>query len=74
MNVYSKTAMWLMVVWTLGLPAATTVAAAPTAGQPAELSVGQPAPGFELKLLNGKKATVKEFKGKALLIVFWRSG
>ena len=74
MNVYRKTVMCLIMVWMIGLPAATTVAAVPMAGQPVELSVGKPAPGFDLTLLNGKKATLREFQGKAVLIVFWRSG
>jgi hypothetical protein len=61
-------------VWTISLPAATTVTAVPMAGQPVELSVGQPVPGFDLPLLNGKKATLREFQGKSVLVVFWRSG
>ena len=74
MNVCRKKVMWLVMLWMIGLPAATTVAAVPMAGQPVELSVGRPAPGFDLTLLNGKKATLREFQGKAVLIVFWRSG
>jgi len=35
---------------------------------------GQPAPGFDLSLLSGKKVALKEFRGKAVLIVFWQSG
>ncbi len=35
---------------------------------------GQSAPGFDLSLLSGKKVALKEFRGKAVLIVFWQSG
>ena len=73
-NICRNIAMWLIMVWAIGLPTATTVMAAPTAGQPMELAVGQPGPGFDLPLLNGKKATLREFQGKSVLVVFWRSG
>ena len=74
MNICRNIAMWLIMVWTIGLPAAATVTAAPMAGQPVELSVGQPAPGFDLPLLNGKMATLRGFRGKSVVVVFWRSG
>ena len=35
---------------------------------------GRPAPGFDLSLLSGEKVALKEFRGKAVLIVFWQSG
>jgi cytochrome oxidase Cu insertion factor (SCO1/SenC/PrrC family) len=74
MNCYRNIALWLIVAGMIGLPTAATEAAVPTAEQPAELSVGEPAPGFDLPLLNGKKVTLGEFQGKAVLVVFWRSG
>jgi len=73
MNICRNIAMCLIMVWTIGLPA-TAVTASPVAGQPVELSVGQPAPGFDLPLLNGGKLTLREFQGKSVLVVFWRSG
>lgn len=73
MNVYRSIALWLMMAWMIGLPAAAT-AAAPTPRQPAELSVGQLAPDFNLTLFNGKKVSLKSFRGKSVLMVFWRSG
>jgi cytochrome oxidase Cu insertion factor (SCO1/SenC/PrrC family) len=74
MNICRNIAMCLIMVWTIGLSAAATVTASPIAAQPAELSVGQPAPGFDLPLLNGEKVTLGEFQGKSVLVVFWRSG
>ncbi len=35
---------------------------------------GQPAPVFDLSLLNGKRVALKDFKDKAVLIVFWQAG
>ena len=74
MNTCRNIAMCLIMVWTIGLRPATAVTASPMAGQPVELSVGQPAPGFDLPLLNGEKVTLREFQGKSVLVVFWRSG
>lgn len=74
MNIYRSIPMCLIMVWAIGSPAATVAAADPPAGQPVELSVGQPAPGFDLPLLNGKKATLREFQGKPVLVWFWQSG
>jgi len=56
-------------VWAIGIPAAATVAAAP----PAELSIGRPAPDFNLTLFSGKKVSLKSFHGNAVIINFWHS-
>jgi cytochrome oxidase Cu insertion factor (SCO1/SenC/PrrC family) len=75
MNVCRKTAFWLAAAWLIGGLTATTAGAAPAAEQPAvPPSIGQPAPDFDLTLLSGKKVTLKGFRGKAVLIVFWFSG
>lgn len=37
-------------------------------------SVGQPAPDFSLTLLDGRKVSLKEFRGKPVLVNFWHSG
>lgn len=73
MNTCRNIALWLIMVLTIGLPAATTVMAASTAGQPVELSVGQPAPEFDLTLFSGSKITLKEFRGRPVIINFWHS-
>ena len=75
MNVCRKTVVWLAVVWLIGGLTATTAGAAAAAEQPAvPPSIGQPAPDFDLTLLSGKKVTLKGFRGKSVLIVFWYSG
>jgi cytochrome c biogenesis protein CcmG/thiol:disulfide interchange protein DsbE len=74
MNVSRNIAIGLILAWTIGLPSATTVTAVPMAGQPVELSVGQPAPDFDLMLFSGERVTLKSFRGKAVIINFWRSG
>jgi cytochrome oxidase Cu insertion factor (SCO1/SenC/PrrC family) len=74
MNLCRIIAMCLMMVWAIGSPAATMAAADQPAVQPTELIVGQPAPGFDLTLMNGKKATLRQFRGKSVVVVFWRSG
>jgi cytochrome oxidase Cu insertion factor (SCO1/SenC/PrrC family) len=66
--------MWLILVLAIGIPAATTVAAVPESGQPAELTVGQPAPDFNLTLFSGEKVSLKSFRGHSIVINFWRSG
>lgn len=60
-------------VWAIGIPAATTVTAVPLAGQRAELSIGQPAPDFNLTLFSGEKVSLKSFRGNAVIINFWHS-
>jgi peroxiredoxin len=37
----------------------------------AEVAVGQPAPEFQLKTLDGKTAKLSDYKGKAVLLNFW---
>ncbi len=73
MNLCRNIAMWLIMVWVIGIPAATTVTAVPPAGQPAELSIGQPAPDFNLTLFSGGKVSLKSFRGNAVIINFWHS-
>ena len=43
-------------------------------GHPAVPKVGQPAPEFDLTLLNGQKVALKDFLGKLVVIIFWSSG
>ncbi len=74
MNLYRNMALCLLMVWAIGSPAATAAATDPEAGQPVKFTVGQPAPGFDLTLMTGKKATLKQFRGKPVVVVFWRSG
>jgi len=45
--------------------------AAPTSSIAAEPTVGQPAPDFTLFVLNGKKVTAAELKGRVVIINFW---
>jgi cytochrome c biogenesis protein CcmG/thiol:disulfide interchange protein DsbE len=47
--------------------------AGPAGGQPEYVTPlqGKPAPGFTLEDLSGKRHSIAEFKGKALLINFW---
>ncbi len=73
MNICRNAATWLMTVGLIALPS-TAIAATPVPGQPAELSVGQPAPDFNLTLFSGKKVTLKSFLGKAVIVNFWRAG
>lgn len=75
MELHRKIALWIAVVWLTAALAATTAGAAPT-GEQATVPppASQPAPGFDLSLLSGKKVALKEFRGKAVLIVFWQSG
>ena len=74
MNFCRIIAMCLMMVWAIASPAATAAAADPPSAQPAELTVGQPPPDFNLTLLNGKKVTLRALRGKSVVVVFWRSG
>ncbi len=50
-------------------------AAAPAAGEktaaPAAFGVGQPAPDFTLTSLAGEDISLKDFRGKAVLVDFW---
>jgi cytochrome oxidase Cu insertion factor (SCO1/SenC/PrrC family) len=63
-----------MMVWAIGSPAATAAAADPEAGQPVKFTVGQPPPDFDLTLMTGKKVTLSQYRGKPVVVVFWRSG
>jgi thiol-disulfide isomerase/thioredoxin len=51
-------------------PAATPDSAASQAAQPQPLK-GKPAPAFTLVDLNGKKVSLADYKGKAVLLNFW---
>lgn len=74
MNLYRNIALCLFMAWAIGSPAATVAAADQPAVQPAELTVGQPAPDFDLTLFSGKKVTLRQLQGKSVVVVFWRSG
>ena len=37
-------------------------------------TVGQPAPPFNLTLLDGRAISLGEFKGKPIVVNFWHSG
>ena len=65
MNLGRNLIMWVVIVWVLGIPAATTVTAVPL--------VGQPAPDFNLTLFSGEKVSLKSFRGNAVIINFWHS-
>jgi peroxiredoxin len=65
--------MWLIMAGVIGIPAVTTVSAAPLVEQSVELSVGQPSPDFNLTLFNGEKVSLKSFRGNAVIINFWHS-
>ena len=52
MNLGRNLIMWVVIVWVLGIPAATTVTAVPL--------VGQPAPDFNLTLFSGGKSFAQE--------------
>ena len=70
-----RTALCIVVVWLTVALATMTAGAAPIGEQvTVPPPTGQPAPGFDLSLLTGKKVALKEFRGKAVLIVFWQSG
>jgi len=75
MDLYRRIALWIVVVWLTVALAAMTACAVRT-GEQATLPppAGQPAPGFDLSLMSGKNVALKEFRGKAVLIVFWQSG
>ena len=73
MKLGRKLTMWLVMVWGLGTPAATAVTSVALAGQPVELSIGRPAPDFNLTLFSGEKVSLKSFRGNAVIINFWHS-
>lgn len=75
MDLHGRIALWIVVVWLTVALAAMTACAVRT-GEQATLPppAGQPAPGFDLSLMSGKNVALKEFRGKAVLIVFWQSG
>jgi len=52
----------------LDLPSGSVVQAAGQADSPL---VGKPAPAFTLQDLNGKKVSLADYKGKAVLVNFW---
>ena len=61
-----KTLAWLVVGILMGTAAAASAATAP--------SVGKPAPGFTLTLLDGRQLTPADLRGKAVVLNFWHSG
>jgi len=50
---------------------AATPPASPKPPAPASFGVGQPAPDFTLAGLDGKDISLKDFRGKAVLVDFW---
>jgi cytochrome oxidase Cu insertion factor (SCO1/SenC/PrrC family) len=74
MNAYRRAVVSLAVAGMIVCLAVSTAPAASMAGEPAAPTVGQPPPDFELTLFNGNKVALKDLRGKAVLIVFWRSG
>ena len=73
MNLCRNITMWLIMVWVIGIPAATTVTAVPLVGKSVGMSVGQPAPDFNLTLFSREKVSLKSFRGNAVIINFWHS-
>ena len=71
---YRRTVVSLAVAGMMVCLAVAAAPAVPMAAAPAAPTVGQPAPDFELTLFNGNKVALKDLRGKAVLIVFWRSG
>ena len=70
-----RTALCIVVVWLTVALATMTAGAAPIGEQvTVPPPTGQPAPGFAMTLLNGNKVVLKDFRGKAVLVVFWQSG
>ena len=70
-----RIALWIVVA-SLTVALATTTARAASTGEQVTVPppAGQPAPGFDMSLLNGNKVALNDFRGKAVLIVFWQSG
>ncbi|MGN6270252.1 MAG: TlpA family protein disulfide reductase [Sphingomonas sp.] len=54
----------------MGAAAALTVAASLLVGA-AQPKIGQPAPDFELTLIDGSKVTLDQFKGEVVVLNFW---
>ena len=73
MNLYRNLILWSITVWVIGIPATTTVMAAPPAGKPPEFTIGRPAPDFNLTLFSGAKVSLKSFRGNAVIVNFWHS-
>ena len=75
MGLQRRITLWIAVAGLIVALAITTAGAKATGDQETvPPPVGQPAPGFDLSLLSGKTVALKEFRGKAVLIVFWQSG
>ncbi len=65
--------MWLAALWLIIASAAA--AWAEQGGQDSAVpAAGLPAPDFELALFTGKKIALKDFRGRAVIIDFWRAG
>lgn len=61
----------MMIRWTVWLMSAVLG----TMAVPAEaVSVGQPAPSFSLRQLNGGRLSLRDFRGKVVLLSFWTAG
>lgn len=56
-----------LIILTAGLSATGCA----SGSEPTEAVVGQPAPNFELQSLDGQSVSLKDFKGKPVLINFW---
>ena len=61
--------------WSIGLAAAAIALAAPAAQAwslfPATPVVGKPAPDFSAAMLDGRKISLKDYRGQVLVINFW---
>jgi len=51
----------------------TTLQPAANPGSTGEVAVGQPAPDFTLKMLDGEQVSLSQFRGQPVLINFWAS-
>ncbi len=56
-----------LIILTLGL----VITSCASGSEPTEAVVGQPAPNFKLQSLDGQSVSLKDLKGKPVLINFW---
>ena len=59
----------LPIILTLGL----VITSCASGSEPTKAVVGQPTPNFELQSLDGQSVSLKDFKGKPVVINFWAS-